>query len=142
MWARAVSVVLIGATTLASGAVVDIEPRDAFTSCLTSSGSGGTIVTPSSSTYASSRAAFNKRLSYQPAAIAYPSVIGRWSFNYSLLTENCRKSPGDVQKYVKCAATSKIPVVGRSGGHSYAAYGVSFHPLSDAQMSVVLTSVC
>lgn len=72
MWTRAVSVVLAGAATFASGAVVDVERRDTFTSCLTSSGSGGTIVTPSSSTYASSRAAFNQRLSYQPAAIAYP----------------------------------------------------------------------
>ncbi|KAG8747633.1 hypothetical protein FRC10_000176 [Ceratobasidium sp. 414] len=105
MWARAVSATLI-AVSFASGAVVDIERRDAVTSCLTSSGSGGTIVTPSSSSYTTARAAFNQRLSYKPAAIAYPN------------------SPADVQKYVKCAASNKIPVVGRSGGHSYAAYGV------------------
>jgi len=106
MWTRVVSTVLVGVVTLVSGAAVDAERRDAFTSCLTSSGSGGSIVTPSSSTYASARAAFNQRLSYQPAAIAYPS------------------SPQDIQKYVNCAASSNIPVVGRSGGHSYAAYGV------------------
>ncbi|KAG8776303.1 hypothetical protein FRC12_000996 [Ceratobasidium sp. 428] len=105
MWTRAVSAALVVAS-FASGAVVDVERRDAFTSCLTSSGSGGTIVTPSSSTYDSGRAAFNQRLSFKPAAIAYPG------------------SSADVQKYVKCAATSNIPVVGRSGGHSYAAYGV------------------
>ncbi|KAF8610253.1 FAD-binding domain-containing protein [Ceratobasidium sp. AG-I] len=106
MWTPVVAVVLASAVTFASAAVVDVEPRDTFTSCLTSNGSGGTVVTPSSSSYTSSRAAFNKRLSYQPAAIAYPS------------------SPADVQKYVKCAATSETPVVARSGGHSYAAYGV------------------
>ncbi|KAG8776302.1 hypothetical protein FRC12_000995 [Ceratobasidium sp. 428] len=105
MWTRAVLVVLVAAN-FASGTVVDVERRTAFTSCLTSSGSGGTIVTPSSSTYDSGRAAFNQRLSFKPAAIAYP------------------KSPADVQKYVKCAASNKIAVVGRSGGHSYAAYGV------------------
>ncbi|KAF8610252.1 FAD-binding domain-containing protein [Ceratobasidium sp. AG-I] len=106
MWTPVVSVVLASVVTFASAAVVDVEPRDTFTSCLTNSGSGGTIVTPSSSDYASSRAAFNQRLSYQPAAIAFP------------------KSAADVQKYVNCAVASGIPVVGRSGGHSYAAYGV------------------
>ncbi|KAG9078674.1 hypothetical protein FS749_009267 [Ceratobasidium sp. UAMH 11750] len=105
MWARAVSVSLF-AVGFASGAVVDVEPRDMFTSCLQNSGSGETIVTSSSSNYGTARAAFNQRLSYKPAAIVYP------------------KSPADVQKYVKCAASGKKPVVGRSGGHSYAAYGV------------------
>ncbi|KAG9105344.1 hypothetical protein FRC07_009362 [Ceratobasidium sp. 392] len=106
MWTRAVSIVLVAASFV-SGTVADVERRDTFTSCLTSSGSGGTIVTPSSpGLYNPARAAFNQRLSFKPAAIAYP------------------KSAADVQKYVKCAASSKIAVVARSGGHSYAAYGV------------------
>ncbi|KAG9127660.1 hypothetical protein FRC07_011246 [Ceratobasidium sp. 392] len=105
MWTQAASVVLVAACFV-SGTAVDVERRDTFTSCLTSSSSGGTIVSPSSSNYGSGRAAFNQRLSFKPAAIAYP------------------KSAADVQKYVKCAASSKIAVVGRSGGHSYAAYGV------------------
>ncbi|KAG9095339.1 hypothetical protein FRC06_009895 [Ceratobasidium sp. 370] len=105
MWTWAVSTVLVAAG-FASGAVVDVERRDTFTACLQNSGSGGTIVTPSSSNYGTARAAFNQRLSFKPAAIAYPI------------------SSADIQKYVNCAAASNIPVVGRSGGHSYAAYGV------------------
>ncbi|QRV86657.1 FAD-binding domain protein [Ceratobasidium sp. AG-Ba] len=105
MWTRVVSAALFAAS-LASGSALDVERRDTFTSCLQNSGSGGSITVPSSSNYDTSRAAFNQRLSYKPAAIAYP------------------KSASDVQKYVKCAAASNIPVVSRSGGHSYAAYGV------------------
>lgn len=106
MWTRVVSVVLASAVTLASGAALEVERRSAFTDCLSNGGPSGSVVTPSSSNYGSARAAFNQRLSYQPAAIVYPS------------------SPQDVQKYVNCAASSGIAIVGRSGGHSYAAYGV------------------
>lgn len=72
MWTRDISAILVCAVTFVSGTAVEAERRATITSCLTSSGSGGTIVTPSSSTYASARAAFNQRLSYKPAAIAYP----------------------------------------------------------------------
>ncbi|KAB5596440.1 Cannabidiolic acid synthase [Ceratobasidium theobromae] len=106
MWTRTTAVMLAGALTLVAGALVDVERRSVFTNCLSNGSSSGQVVTPSSSGYSLSRAAFNQRLSYKPAAIVYPS------------------SPQDVQKYVKCAASSGIAVVGRSGGHSYAAYGV------------------
>lgn len=35
-----------------------------------------------------------------------------------------RASVEDVQKVVKCGASLSLPVVARSGGHSYAAYGL------------------
>ncbi|QRW00716.1 FAD-binding domain protein [Ceratobasidium sp. AG-Ba] len=105
MWTR-VATTTLAAAGFASGALVDIKTRDTFTSCLQSSGSAGNILTPSSSNYTSARASYNQRLSYKPVAIAYPN------------------SAVDVQKYVKCAAASKIAVSTRSGGHSYAAYGL------------------
>ncbi|CAE6520828.1 unnamed protein product [Rhizoctonia solani] len=106
MLARVATIVLAGVVTFASGATIDVERRDAFTDCLSNGSPSGAVVTPSSSNYGSARAAFNQRLSFKPAAIVFPS------------------SPQDVQKYVNCAASAGVAVVGRSGGHSYAAYGV------------------
>ncbi|CAE6511492.1 unnamed protein product [Rhizoctonia solani] len=45
-------------------------------------------------------------MAYYPVAIVFPTTAQ------------------DVQKYVKCGAASGVAVVGRSGGHSYASYGV------------------
>ncbi|CAE6432299.1 unnamed protein product [Rhizoctonia solani] len=106
MLARIAAIVLASAATFAHGATIDFERRDAFTDCLSNGSPSGAVVTSSSSNYGSTRAAFNQRLSFKPAAIVFPS------------------SPQDVQKYVKCAASASVPVVARSGGHSYAAYGV------------------
>ncbi|KAB5595882.1 Cannabidiolic acid synthase [Ceratobasidium theobromae] len=64
------------------------------------------IISSNSSSYNSDRLSFNRRFNYQPAAILYPSKIQ------------------DVQAGVQCGASNGIPVVARSGGHSYAAYGV------------------
>ncbi|PLW33450.1 hypothetical protein PCANC_17855 [Puccinia coronata f. sp. avenae] len=49
---------------------------------------------------------FNKRLSYQPAAIVFPS------------------NTNEVADSVKVGVGEKLPVSPRSGGHSYAAYGL------------------
>ncbi|KDN51783.1 hypothetical protein RSAG8_00331, partial [Rhizoctonia solani AG-8 WAC10335] len=106
MLARVATIVLASAATFAHGATIDVERRDAFTDCLSNGSPSGAVVTPSSSNYGSARAAFNQRLSFKPAALVFPS------------------SPQDVQKYVKCAASAGVAVVARSGGHSYAAYGV------------------
>ncbi|CAE6520834.1 unnamed protein product [Rhizoctonia solani] len=98
---------LFATIVLTSSTASVAERRSAFTSCLEKGGPSDTVLTPSSPGYDASRnATTNKRLSYLPAAIAFPS-----------------KSQ-DVQKYVKCAAAYGVAVVGRSGGHSYASYGV------------------
>ncbi|CUA71182.1 Hexose oxidase [Rhizoctonia solani] len=62
-------------------------------------------ILPNSPTYNEAASfTFNRRLLYQPAAIVYPNTAQ------------------DVQKYVKCAASSGVAVVARSGGHSYGSY--------------------
>ncbi|QRW09115.1 reticuline oxidase [Ceratobasidium sp. AG-Ba] len=97
---------LLQTFTLASAAAVD--NNNAFISCLKADGSNSSVVlTPSSATYdVSATANWNTRIRYDPAAIVYP------------------KATSDVQKYVRCGAKFNIPVVGRSGGHSYALFGV------------------
>ncbi|CAE6391106.1 unnamed protein product [Rhizoctonia solani] len=65
-----------------------------------------TVVTPDSPSYNTDRLSFNRRFAYRPAAIAYSTSVQ------------------DVQAAVQCGASSGTPVVARSGGHSYAAYGV------------------
>ncbi|KAG8914521.1 hypothetical protein FRC00_012801 [Tulasnella sp. 408] len=67
---------------------------------------GVRTMTASSSGYGDASLAFNRRFSYKPAAIVYP------------------KTKDEVSLVVKCAAAAKAPVVARSGGHSYAAYGL------------------
>ncbi|KZO92772.1 Glucooligosaccharide oxidase, partial [Calocera viscosa TUFC12733] len=51
-------------------------------------------------------AAYNQRYTYQPAAVVYPS------------------SSDQAGAVVQCAAAAGVPVTARSGGHSYAAYGL------------------
>ncbi|CAE6495684.1 unnamed protein product [Rhizoctonia solani] len=99
--------IFLAALALISGTPSAAERRSAFVSCLEKSGPNNAVLTPLSTGYNDSRNAnTNKRLSYFPAAIVFPS------------------KPQDVQKYVKCAAAYGVAVVGRSGGHSYASYGV------------------
>ncbi|CAE6516964.1 unnamed protein product [Rhizoctonia solani] len=81
--------------------------NDTFIACLQDGSPGDAVLTPYSPGYNTSRLAnINSRISYFPAAIVFPITAQ------------------DVQKYVKCGAASGVAVVGRSGGHSYASYGV------------------
>ncbi|KAG6830740.1 hypothetical protein H0H87_007216 [Tephrocybe sp. NHM501043] len=61
---------------------------------------------PGDETYAAASSSFNLRFSYQPTAITYP------------------RSVEEVSKVVKIGAEAKLPVVARSGGHSYIANGL------------------
>ncbi|KDN34598.1 hypothetical protein RSAG8_12297, partial [Rhizoctonia solani AG-8 WAC10335] len=75
--------------------------------CLQNGSPSDAVLIPSSTGYNTSRLAnINARISYFPAAIVFPNTAQ------------------DVQKYIKCGASSGVAVVGRSGGHSYASYGV------------------
>lgn len=71
-------------------------------SCLT----GLNVTYPGDPAFQSESQAFNARLSYIPAAIVLPSSVQ------------------DVEKLVSCGASLNVSVVARSGGHSYAAYGL------------------
>ncbi|CAG8595662.1 411_t:CDS:2 [Ambispora gerdemannii] len=72
--------------------------------CLT--GTTGKAVFPGDAEYAADIVDENNRVTYSPAALVYASDIA------------------DVQKAVKCAATSKLNVAPRSGGHSYESYSL------------------
>jgi FAD binding domain len=78
------------------------------TSTLSSSLSSANLqpVTSSSSDYAADSLAFNRRFSYNPADIVFPT------------------SAHEVASAVKCASRAGVKVAARSGGHSYAANGV------------------
>ncbi|QRV92529.1 FAD-binding domain protein [Ceratobasidium sp. AG-Ba] len=82
-----------------------LSPRDDLLTCLSNVPSLNTV-SPNSSTYNSDRLTFNRRFDYRPAAIVYTTSVEQ------------------VQAAVNCGASSGTPVVARSGGHSYAAYGV------------------
>ncbi|KZT52534.1 Glucooligosaccharide oxidase [Calocera cornea HHB12733] len=73
-------------------------------SCLSSS--GASYLTSSSSGWDDAIAAYNQRYTYQPAAVAYPT------------------SSAEAGAVVQCASAAGVPVTARSGGHSYAAYGL------------------
>ncbi|CAE6464421.1 unnamed protein product [Rhizoctonia solani] len=64
------------------------------------------VVSSNSSSYDTDRLSFNRRFAYRPTAIVYSTSVQ------------------DVQVAVQCGASSGAAVVARSGGHSYAAYGV------------------
>ncbi|KZT64087.1 Glucooligosaccharide oxidase [Daedalea quercina L-15889] len=63
-------------------------------------------VYPGDGAYQNASQPFNLRVPYQPVAITYP------------------KNTEDVVKIVNASASCRIPVSARSGGHSYAAYGL------------------
>ncbi|KAG8752535.1 hypothetical protein FRC12_011904 [Ceratobasidium sp. 428] len=86
-----------------SGAV--LSSRDDLLTCLSNVQNLNTV-SPSSSSYDTDRLSFNRRFDYRPAAIAYTTSVEQ------------------VQAAVKCGASSGTAVVARSGGHSYAAYGL------------------
>ncbi|KAG8743333.1 hypothetical protein FRC10_012212 [Ceratobasidium sp. 414] len=80
-------------------------PRDDLLTCLSNVQNLNTV-SPNSSSYNTDRLAFNRRFDYRPAAIVYSTSVEQ------------------VQAAVKCGASSGTAVVARSGGHSYAAYGL------------------
>ncbi|CAE6511498.1 unnamed protein product [Rhizoctonia solani] len=104
MWSTSIcglllQAVLILASTTTTG--------DTLIACLQNGSPSDAVLVPSSAGYNTSRLAkINARISYFPAAIVFPNTAQ------------------DVQKYVKCGAANGVAVVGRSGGHSYASYGV------------------
>ncbi|KDQ15092.1 hypothetical protein BOTBODRAFT_32073 [Botryobasidium botryosum FD-172 SS1] len=81
-----------------------VDRRAGISSCL--SGADVTIVGPSDPGYSADSRAFNERLSYKPVAIVYPSTAVA------------------VSQTVACASSQGLSVNARSGGHSYAAYGL------------------
>ncbi|KDQ15115.1 hypothetical protein BOTBODRAFT_302343 [Botryobasidium botryosum FD-172 SS1] len=81
-----------------------ISRCDGISSCL--SGADVTVVGPTDSNYSSASQAFNERLEFQPVAIVYPSTADA------------------VSQIVTCASSQGLSVNARSGGHSYAAYGL------------------
>ncbi|CAE6538198.1 unnamed protein product [Rhizoctonia solani] len=84
---------------------VILASTDSLLACL-SQVQSLTVISSNSSSYHTDRLAFNRRFAYQPAAIVYSESVQ------------------DVQAAVQCGASSATPVVARSGGHSYAAYGI------------------
>ncbi|KAG8897732.1 hypothetical protein FRB99_007966, partial [Tulasnella sp. 403] len=105
MFPSLVLTALLGALSASAG-TIDLEARQGsnFDACLAAS--KVTTLTSSSSGYAKAILPFNRRLQYKPAALVYPT------------------SSSDVSKVIQCASASKISVVARSGGHSYASYGL------------------
>ncbi|KAG8862467.1 hypothetical protein FRB96_001538 [Tulasnella sp. 330] len=97
-----INVVLAGLAV--SAATLDLQARDSLTSCLT--GTTATVQSPGQSGFATASLAFNRRLNYTPAAIAYPTTAQ------------------EVASIVQCGAAQGLSVTARSGGHSYAAFGL------------------
>ncbi|KAG8862474.1 hypothetical protein FRB96_001545 [Tulasnella sp. 330] len=81
------------------------HPRSSLSSCINNGGISN-VLTPGQTGFSNAASAFNRRLNYTPAAIVYPN------------------SPHQVATIVKCGVAQRIPVTARSGGHSYAAYGL------------------
>ncbi|KAG9005990.1 hypothetical protein FRB94_002141 [Tulasnella sp. JGI-2019a] len=104
MFGYAIANVLLGAL-LASAASIDLHPRSTITDCLTAGGVG-TVLSPGQSGFSTAALPFNRRFTFTPAAIAYPT------------------SAQQVANIVKCGASLGVSVTARSGGHSYAAYGL------------------
>jgi FAD/FMN-containing dehydrogenase len=75
-----------------------------LTSCLSSANLQP--ISSSSSDYTADSLAYNRRLSYKPADIVFPT------------------NDQDVASAVNCASQAGVKVAARSGGHSYAANGV------------------
>ncbi|KAF5343577.1 hypothetical protein D9758_012984 [Tetrapyrgos nigripes] len=67
---------------------------------------GVTTMFPGSSGYADASKAFNRRFSFQPAAIAFPTTANQ------------------VAQIVKAGAANGMKIVARGGGHSYVANGL------------------
>ncbi|CAG8493318.1 5215_t:CDS:2 [Acaulospora colombiana] len=102
----------------------DLSTRADLQTCL----NGLNVTLPDDPTFQSESQSLNARVSFAPAAIVHPSVksllLSLSTFLISVLLFHNRNSVQDVEKVVKCGASSGVPVVGRSGGHSYAGFGL------------------
>lgn len=94
---------LLSLTAFAYAAPSSGNPTDLI-SCLKSKGYHPE--TMSDPDYSTDSAAFNQRLTFKPIALVYP------------------QSSQNVSEMVHCAAANGVKVTARSGGHSYAAYGL------------------
>ncbi|CAG8587316.1 624_t:CDS:2 [Ambispora gerdemannii] len=94
-----------GSTTTTTTTSASPTPTNTdLKTCLT--GTTGKAVFPGDAEYTADIVDENNRVTYSPAALVYASNIA------------------DVQKAVKCAATSNLNVAPRSGGHSYEGYSL------------------
>jgi hypothetical protein len=103
LWEVILVVVLVVGARLPAAAGASQE-SSTLTSCLSSAKLNPVSV--SSPDYKADSLAFNRRLSYKPADIVFPT------------------SAQDVASAVTCASQAGIKVAARSGGHSYAANGI------------------
>ena len=98
-----------------------VKRQSDLQSCL----SGLQVAFPNNPSYPQLSQSFNSRLRYSPVAVVGVYAIFRPLSLKSGATHSIfRTSVKDVQVAVKCGANAQTPVVARSGGHSYAAYGV------------------
>lgn len=74
--------------------------------------------------YTNDSAAFNRRLAFKPVALVFPLVFFARRIGTSLTSYTFRQSAQNVSDIVKCASMNHYKVTARSGGHSYAAYGL------------------
>ncbi|ORY83557.1 glucooligosaccharide oxidase [Leucosporidium creatinivorum] len=99
---------LLTAAALLLSASIEAGPvatrQASFANCL--SDAGLAPVTSDSSNYDSLSAAYNQRLQPSPAALVTPSTIS------------------DISSAIKCASAAGVPISAKSGGHSYASYGL------------------
>lgn len=84
--------------------VAELEKRAAIDDCLSSA--GVPTDTRGSTAWNQDVAPFNQRLTYTPVAIVVPSTVAH------------------VQAAVSCAAKAGVKVNPKSGGHSYASFGL------------------
>jgi len=91
----------------ATALVIPVRGQTTFEGCLNAAqfSSGAQVVLPSSSAYANATVSTNIQFNYKAAAVVF---LGAHS---------------DATKAIKCASTHNIPVVSRSGRHSYASFG-------------------
>jgi FAD/FMN-containing dehydrogenase len=81
-----------------------LQTSTTLTSCLSSANLHP--ISSSSADYKADSLAFNRRLSYKPADIVFPTNVN------------------EVASAIKCASGAGVKVAARSGGHSYAANGI------------------
>ncbi|GAA6064225.1 hypothetical protein JCM10212_000372 [Sporobolomyces blumeae] len=92
-------------TTASVASAFEVFPRStSLTTCL--SNAGLSPVTPSSSQYSADSAAYNQRIQPKPVALIHPTT------------------PAQIGSALQCASAASVPVSARSGGHSYASYGL------------------
>ena len=90
------------ATAASSGSL--LTKHDSLSTCLAAA--SVPIDAPSSSNWTADALPYNKRLAYNPIAIAVPNALQH------------------IQDAVKCAAQNGLKANAKSGGHSYASFGL------------------